>query len=148
MIISEEDSIRFDQISGKKITGYFRNNEIYKIDVFGNSESIYFPREDTPKDTSKNEILVTDSLVQTDTSVINKKEEKTKGDLIGANIAKGSSMTIYIQDTKPTKIVVKKNSNGTLNPIDYLPKDKLLLKNFSWQIEKRPKDKYDIFNWK
>jgi len=148
MIISEEDSIRFDQISGKKITGYFRNNEIYKIDVSGNSESIYFPREDAPKDTSQKEILVTDSLAQKDTSVISKKEEKPKGDLIGANIAKGNSMTIYIQDTKPTKIVVKKNSNGTLNPIDYLPKDKLLLKNFSWQIEKRPKDKYDIFNWK
>ena len=148
MIVSEEDSIRYDQISGKKITGYFRNNEIYKIDVFGNSESVYFPRDEPPKDTTKHETYVNDSLVHQETVVVKDKEKKPKGDLIGANIAKGSTMTIYIKDSKPTKIVFKSNSNGTLSPVNYLPKDKLLLKNFSWQIEKRPKDKYDIFIWK
>lgn len=148
MIISEEDSIRYDQISGKKITGYFRNNQIYKIDVFGNSESVFFPREEAPKDTLIRDSLVNDSLIHKETVVVKKKEKKPKGALIGANIAKGSSMTIYITDSKPTKIVFKKNANGTLNPVDYLPKDKLLLKNFSWEVGKRPKDKDDIFIWK
>lgn len=41
-ITSKVDSIRFNQIKGKSLTGYFKNNEIYKISVKGNGESIYY----------------------------------------------------------------------------------------------------------
>ncbi len=44
-IISEEDSGKFNQIKGKMMTGYIRNNEIYKIDVDGNAQSIYYPKD-------------------------------------------------------------------------------------------------------
>ncbi|GAF05119.1 OstA-like protein [Saccharicrinis fermentans] len=44
-IISEEDTGRFNQVKGKLMTGYIRNNEIYKIDVNGNAQSIYFPKD-------------------------------------------------------------------------------------------------------
>jgi lipopolysaccharide export system protein LptA len=45
-IISKEDSLYFNQIKGKNMTGYFRDNEIYKIDVMGNGQTIYFPKDD------------------------------------------------------------------------------------------------------
>lgn len=41
-VTSQIDSIRFNQIKGKLLTGYFKNNELYKIDVKGNGESIYY----------------------------------------------------------------------------------------------------------
>jgi len=41
-VTSQIDSIRFNQIKGRLLTGYFKNNEIYKIDVKGNGESIYY----------------------------------------------------------------------------------------------------------
>jgi lipopolysaccharide assembly outer membrane protein LptD (OstA) len=41
-ITSKVDSIRFDQIKGRSLTGYFKNNELYKIDIKGNGESIYY----------------------------------------------------------------------------------------------------------
>lgn len=44
-IISREDSVRFNQIKGKKMTGYFSNNELYKINVDGNGQTIYFARD-------------------------------------------------------------------------------------------------------
>ncbi len=44
-IISEEDTGRYNQIKGKKMTGYVRDNELYKIDVDGNAQSIYFPKD-------------------------------------------------------------------------------------------------------
>ncbi|WP_233145514.1 OstA-like protein [Labilibacter marinus] len=44
-IISEEDSCRYNQVKGKLMTGYIRNNEIYKIDVNGNAQSVYFPMD-------------------------------------------------------------------------------------------------------
>jgi lipopolysaccharide export system protein LptA len=81
MISSEEDTIRYDQISGKKIIAYFKNNEIHKIYVTGNSESVYFPREEAPKDSLTNDTLVTDS------SYTKVEKEPVKGDLVGANIA-------------------------------------------------------------
>ncbi len=44
-IISEEDSAKFNQIKGKDMTGYFREGELYKIDVIGNGQTVYFAIE-------------------------------------------------------------------------------------------------------
>jgi lipopolysaccharide export system protein LptA len=40
-VTSQVDTIRFNQIKGRNLTAYFEDNEIYKIDVTGNGESIY-----------------------------------------------------------------------------------------------------------
>jgi lipopolysaccharide export system protein LptA len=41
------DSVRYNQIKGRSLTGYFRNNKLYKINIVGNSEAIYFlPEKD------------------------------------------------------------------------------------------------------
>ena len=45
-IISQEpDSVGFDQVKGKLITGYIRNNDLYLIDVDGNGQTIYYPKD-------------------------------------------------------------------------------------------------------
>lgn len=44
--IQKEDSIRFNQLSGKEITAYFRDRELYRVDVNGNTETVFFPKED------------------------------------------------------------------------------------------------------
>jgi hypothetical protein len=36
------DSIRYNQIKGRNLTGYFRDNKMYKIAIDGNSELVYF----------------------------------------------------------------------------------------------------------
>lgn len=41
-ITSQVDPLRFNQIKGRNLTGYFRENELYKINVEGNGESIYY----------------------------------------------------------------------------------------------------------
>lgn len=41
-ITSQIDSIRFNQIKGRSLTGFFKNNTLYKIDIKGNGESIYY----------------------------------------------------------------------------------------------------------
>lgn len=45
-IISMEDSSKYNQIKGKNMVCHFRNNEIYKIDVSGNGQTIYYPRDE------------------------------------------------------------------------------------------------------
>lgn len=49
-IISQADSIKFNQVYGRIMTGYFIDNELYKIDVEGNGQTIYYP-------TDKNEFI-------------------------------------------------------------------------------------------
>jgi lipopolysaccharide export system protein LptA len=44
-IISQEDSSRFNQIKGKKMTGYFKNNELYEIYVQGNGQTLYYAKD-------------------------------------------------------------------------------------------------------
>ena len=41
-LISRVDSIRFNQIKGKKISGFIENNQLRRIFVDGNTESLYF----------------------------------------------------------------------------------------------------------
>jgi lipopolysaccharide export system protein LptA len=41
-ITSKIDTVRFNQIKGRNLTGYFKNNELYKIDIRGNGEAIYY----------------------------------------------------------------------------------------------------------
>ncbi len=41
-VTSQVDSVRFNQIKGRSLTGFFRNNQLYKAVFNGNGESIYF----------------------------------------------------------------------------------------------------------
>jgi lipopolysaccharide export system protein LptA len=41
-ITSQVDTARFNQIKGRTLTGYFKDNELYKIDIKGNGESVYY----------------------------------------------------------------------------------------------------------
>lgn len=45
IIAMEDDSLRFNQIKGKNMVGYIRNNELLKIDVDGNGQSNYYARD-------------------------------------------------------------------------------------------------------
>lgn len=45
IIAMEDDSLRFNQIKGKNMTGFVRENKLYKIDVNGNGQSNYYARD-------------------------------------------------------------------------------------------------------
>lgn len=45
-IISKLDSGRFDQIKGKEMVGYVVNNELDRINVNGNGQTLYYARQD------------------------------------------------------------------------------------------------------
>lgn len=45
LIISEKDTQMYDQIRGKKVTGYFKDNKLARIFVEGNGQTIYFAKD-------------------------------------------------------------------------------------------------------
>jgi lipopolysaccharide export system protein LptA len=44
-IIAPEDSLHYNQIKGKSMVGYIKDNELYRIDVDGNGQTIYHPKD-------------------------------------------------------------------------------------------------------
>ncbi len=120
-IISREDSSRFNQIKGKNMIGYFRNDSIYRVDVDGNGQSLYYPKERDKKD--------------------------NKEKLIGVNKAEASKLVIYLKENKPDKIMFISTPAGTLNPVEYLPESELKYKGFVWLENQKPLKKEDIFIW-
>lgn len=113
-MVSLEDSARYNQVRGKTMTGYFQKNELYKIDVDGNGQSIYYGR--------------------------NKRKQLT-----GVNRAECSNMEIYIKESKVSRIKMIEKPEATFFPIKELQPNELMLKGFTWQEERRPLKKEDVF---
>ncbi len=44
-LISRDDSVNFNQIKGKLMTGFIRNNQLHRINVDGNGQTIYYPKD-------------------------------------------------------------------------------------------------------
>lgn len=45
MMIQEEDTIHYNQISGKEIIAYIKNEKLEHVDISGNVESIFYPND-------------------------------------------------------------------------------------------------------
>ena len=113
--IQHEDSIYFNQLSGKEIIAYVDSGQLRKVNVNGNAETIYFPRDDT------------DST------------------LVGLNRTQSSFVVMYLKNKKINRVVLTSATNGVMYPIDNLAESKLHLKTFFWIEKERPKDKKDLF---
>lgn len=46
MMVKQEDEDYFDQLSGKEITAYIRDEELREVMVSGNAETVFYPTED------------------------------------------------------------------------------------------------------
>jgi lipopolysaccharide export system protein LptA len=44
-MVSQEDSLRYNQVRGKYMKGFFNKNELYRINVEGNGQTIYFAKD-------------------------------------------------------------------------------------------------------
>jgi lipopolysaccharide export system protein LptA len=64
-IISKADSLRdnYNQIKGKNMIGYFKESELQKINVFQNSETIYYAIDDEGKYIGVNKMSGSDMLI-------------------------------------------------------------------------------------
>jgi len=41
-VVSQVDTLRFNQIKGRSLKGFFKNNALFKIEIKGNGESVYY----------------------------------------------------------------------------------------------------------
>ena len=117
-IASEADSAEYNQIKGKNMTGVFKNNQLYKIYVNGNGQTIYFAKEE--------------------------KNDATAD--VGLNKADCSNIVVDIKENKITRITFLTSPVGAMIPAQDIKEEDKLLKGFVWLIQMRPNSKTDIFN--
>ena len=113
-IIAQEDSLLFNQVKGKDMIGYFRDNDVYRFDVLEAAEIIFFLR---------------DGDGQPITS-LNQKESK--------------ALTINLKERKVQSVHYRSDFKNKLVPIAQTTDKDHRLTNFIWREEERPLDRYTI----
>ncbi len=62
-IASEEADLGFNQVKGRNLTGHFRENELWRIDVSGNGESLYHILEEAGDYIGINKALASEIII-------------------------------------------------------------------------------------
>jgi lipopolysaccharide export system protein LptA len=102
-ITMKEDSNKYDQIKGRKMTGFFKDNELYRIDVKGNGQTVYYAKD---KDSyiGVNKAESSDMVLYRENKKIKKIVFLTKPDATLYPLNKAPKEEIILKDFKWYKI--------------------------------------------
>ncbi len=114
-IVDHEVDDYFNQIKGRDMMNYFRDNALYAIHVMGNAETVYFPKDE-------------------ETAIIE-----------GMNTAESKEMFIFIEDGKIKNIKFDNKPKGTMFPLEDIPEEKIFLRGFIWLNQYRPNTFEEVF---
>ena len=73
--------------------------------------------------------------------------DESDSTLIGLNYTESTELKMYMENRKMKKIWMPK-AEGTLYPMSQIPPEKKYLPGYAWYEDVRPRDRYDIFNWR
>ena len=108
-IISKQDSINFNQISGNNLIGIFENNSLDTIKIFGNINTIYY---------------------------ISNSVKEPPSDF---NKSSSSELIITLDSNKIKQLEYIDEIKSSMSPIENTNLENRRLDNFYWQIAKKPK---------
>lgn len=111
----QKDSIGYSQMKGKNMYGKFTNNELTSLDVVGNSEVIFYGRDENQK-------LIGITKMQTSNNIF-----------------------ITLADKTIITIDFFVKPDGKTYPPSLLPEQEKILKGFIWREDERPLTKEAIF---
>ena len=116
IMASQVDKDHFNQVAGKTMTAFFRNNNVYRNDVNSNAQALYWMQEEGAPD-----IVAFTTLIAAD-------------------------ITFLLADQMITHINGYINSEWTIYPPEMIPAEvKTVLDWFKWQPERKPSRK-DVFD--
>ncbi|MCC6702212.1 MAG: hypothetical protein IT221_11860 [Fluviicola sp.] len=114
--VNELDSGKFyNQLAGKEMWSYFKNNELVRSEVLGNARTVFFPEEEKKEDTV----------------IIVKRN--------GMNRIYAADLVVYLDSGEVSGVTFKKEPEGIFYPIDQIDPKELFLKGFTWNPALRPK---------
>jgi hypothetical protein len=71
-IISEVDTVHYNQIKGKDITGHFINSELRKVNVRGNGQSVYYAEDEKGRYIGINKADCSDMVIFLDSNEVSR----------------------------------------------------------------------------
>lgn len=113
---SKEDTVGFNQLKGRQMQLKFRDNDLYRVRMIGNAESIYFIKEDP------------DSAAA-DTAPVSYQ---------GMNKALANEVKIYFENREVVKIVFLSQPEGTFFPFYEVVFQDNSLEGLDWRGDERP----------
>ncbi len=118
LTVAEIDTLHYNQVAGKEMSAHFRDNQIYRNDVNGNVQTIYYMEENNPPEITMMAYI------------------------------ESADMTSYIEDRRIVGITYRGNPTYIFYPMDKIPESQpLFLHGFSWEKDRRP-TKEDVFKRK
>ena len=124
MAVQQEEDEYYNQMAGKEIIAWIRNGELRQIDVNGNAETVFFPREN---------------------SDAQQQNKQNQGDISGVNKTQSSFVKIFIKDQKMERILFTTATTGTMYPLDDISTEQTRLNGFFTADEQRPASPDDVF---
>lgn len=115
-VITEVDSGKYyNQIGGKEIDAYFKDNKLVRSDVNGNAKTIFYPLSEE----------------KTDSTFVKKR--------LGMNRLVAGTIRVEIDNGEITRITYFEKPDGIFYPMNQLKKEEQYLSNFEWNPTLRPK---------
>ncbi|WP_290534694.1 OstA-like protein [Alistipes sp.] len=109
IMAAQLDTMHYNQVAGKQMTAWFRDNEIYRNDVNGNVQTIYYMQDGEPP-------KITD-----------------------VTFLESGDCSFYIEQKDVVQITYRKEPLWHIAPLTKLTPDReLILKGFKWEGARRP----------
>lgn len=112
--VQQHDLMHFNQMSGKEIIAHVKDGEIYRVDVNGNAETVFFPIDE--KDNT----------------------------LSGCNRTQSSFVKVYVEDRKVHHVLFTTATTGTMYPMNQVSDAVMHLGSFFWAEDERPRVPADV----
>ena len=109
MMVSQLDTTHYNQVAGKTMTAYFYNNQIYRNDVNGNAQTIYYMQDGEPVEIT----------------------------MMG--VIESGEISFFIEDKQVVQITYRGDPVYNFYPMDKIPPTQdIRLKGFKWEGARRP----------
>ena len=112
--IQQHDLIHYNQMSGKEIIAHVKDGDVYRIDVNGNAETVFFPVDETDHTLS------------------------------GCNRTQSSFVKVYMNNRKVDHVLFTTATTGTMYPMDQVTDAVMHLGAFFWAEDERPHTPADV----
>ncbi|HEY8930114.1 MAG TPA: OstA-like protein [Mucilaginibacter sp.] len=112
--IEKDDSLHFNQMAGKKMRGYFKDDKLHQMFIDGNAESIYFARD------------------------------SGKMTVNGMERSLSTRISVDFENNKATRAGFYLKPEHKYTPMDKVVEDDKILKGFIWKPKDRPVSKESI----
>lgn len=119
LLCQQLDSVHYNQVASREMRMYFINGQIRESHAIQNVNVNYFQYDDNSKDSI----------------------------LMAMNHTETSLLKLFLQDRKIKRIWTAE-AEGTFYPMPFVNNQNQYLENFAWFDYMRPRDKYDLFEWR